>query len=326
MRVPIGRPWERRSSGRACRPRWRGADDDCLMRIFSWNLGAAFGPYVERHDEAWRYLESLEPDIALLQECLPAAWALRRWTVVKPSFSFWTTAVAVPGWKTTELEIPKENLLARFRGFVEAAEVEMPAEARTDGADEAPIPLVVISVHASAHPANERTLRGLDRDALRRPSATEPWWNDLFFAGAAELVAGRRFIVGGDWNTARYVDADGAAEPVGAEFFARAEAAGWVDLHQAAVGAEERTWYGRRNPRAYMPDHVFADPATASLLVSATVDPAPAEAKLSDHAPVVVDLQLGAASGVAIEGQAFGDVVPEEVTRRADTVAIEVIG
>ena len=173
------------------------------MRIVSWNPGAAYGPYVGRHDEAWRYLESLEPDIALLQECVPAAWALRRWTVVKPAFSFWTTAVAVPARPTTEVAIPKGNLLARFRGFAAAAEVTVPGIG----------PVVVVSVHASAHPANARTLRGLDPAALRRPSATEPWWNDLFFAGAAELVAGRRVIVGGDWNTARYVDTDGIPTP-----------------------------------------------------------------------------------------------------------------
>ena len=208
------------------------------MRIVSWNLGAAFGPYVERHDDAWRHLESLAPDIALLQECVPAAWALRRWTVVKAPFTFWTTGIAVPAWKATEVAIPADNILARFAGFVAAAEVEVPEIG----------PVLVVSVHSSAHPASARTLRGLDAEALRRPSVREPWWNDLFFAGAVELVAQRRFIVGGDWNTARYVDKDGVAEPEGAEFFARAADAGWVDLHQAAVGHEERTWYGRRNP------------------------------------------------------------------------------
>ncbi|MEI8334821.1 MAG: endonuclease/exonuclease/phosphatase family protein [Chloroflexota bacterium] len=286
------------------------------MRIVSWNPGAAYGPYVGRHDEAWRYLESLEPDIALLQECVPAAWALRRWTVVKPAFSFWTTAVAVPARPTTEVAIPKGNLLARFRGFAAAAEVTVPGIG----------PVVAVSVHASAHPANARTLRGLDPAALRRPSATEPWWNDLFFAGAVELVAGRRFIVGGDWNTARYVDAHGIPTPVGADSFARAAEAGWLDLHQAAVGAEERTWYGRRNPRAYVPDHVFADPETAMLLASATVDPAPAEGKLSDHAPVLVNMDLPAASEDEVEGRAAADAVPPELARRPPTVRLEVIG
>ena len=259
------------------------------MRIVSWNMGAAFGPYVERHDEAWRHLESLAPDIALLQECVPAAWALRRWTVVKPRFSFWTTAVAVPAWKATEVEVPKENLLARFPGYVAAAEVEVPGSGS----------VLVVSVHAAAHRASERTLRGLDPTALRRPSADEPWWNDVFFAGAVELVAGRRFIVGGDWNTARYLDTEGAPKPVGAEFVVRAEAAGWTDLHQAVVDHEERTWYGRRNPRSYMPDHVFADPETAAGLAHARVDAAPAEAGLSDHAPVIIEGNVAKVNGRA---------------------------
>ena len=76
-----------------------------------------------------------------------------------------------------------------------------------------------------------------------------------------------------------------------------------------------------------MPDHVFADVDTAVLLASARVEPAPAEGKLSDHAPVIVELDVAVATGQdEVEGQAATDAVPPEVTRPSGSVVFEVIG
>ena len=56
------------------------------MKIVSWNMGAAFGPYGQWHDRAWHWLAALDPDLALLQECVPPDWAHERWTVVNLPF------------------------------------------------------------------------------------------------------------------------------------------------------------------------------------------------------------------------------------------------
>jgi hypothetical protein len=92
-----------------------------------------------------------------------------------------------------------------------------------------------------------------DRAAIARASVGVPWWNDVAFAGYRSLVEQRRFLIGGDWNTARYVDAEGVPSPAGAEFLDRAAAVGWVDLTLFGEGREGRTWYGsgarQKSPR-----------------------------------------------------------------------------
>ena len=113
------------------------------------------------------------------------------------------------------------------------------------------------------------------------------------FAGFRELVDGRRFIIAGDWNTARWVDANGTPEPAGAEFFERATSAGWFELSLDADRREGKTWCGSTNPRTCQLDHVFADATTAGTLRSFWIDPYPVEVHgLSDHAPMILELDL----------------------------------
>lgn len=67
-----------------------------------------------------------------------------------------------------------------------------------------------------------------------------------------------------------------------------------------AHGHEGRTWYGPGGARPYQPDHVFADPLTASTARWVMIDSYPATTlALSDHAPVIV--AFGLALGVTTE-------------------------
>ena len=43
-------------------------------------------------------------------------------------------------------------------------------------------------------------------------------------------MAGRRFLLPGDWSTSRWLDANGMPQPDGQEFFDRAPTAGWIEL------------------------------------------------------------------------------------------------
>ena len=98
----------------------------------------------------------------------------------------------------------------------------------------------------------------------------------------------------GDWNTSRYLDADGKPDPAGQEFSDRAAADGWIDLHQRAVGHEERSWFGTLGPREHQPDVIYADVITASGLVGCRVEQSWARDRhLSDHAPVIAELEVG---------------------------------
>ena len=144
------------------------------------------------------------------------------------------------------------------------------------------------------------------REEIARPSVGVPWWNDVAFAGFRDLVDGRRFIIAGDWNTSRWADVDGIPTPAGAEFFARAAAAGWVELSLDSDGREGKTWYGSTNPRTHLPDHVFADAETAATLRSFRIDPYPVEAQgLSDHAPMILELDLEIAAPETPPVEAF---------------------
>jgi len=248
------------------------------MRIVSWNLGAAYGPYVERHDEAWRWLEALDPHVALLQETIPPAWASERWTVVHRPFQHWCSAVlARPSLGLRELQLPAGSLLDRFGAYLATAVLD---------------DLVIASVHTRAKEAPEWVTAGHDRAAMARPGEEDPWSNDVAFAGYRDLAGGRRFLVGGDWNTGRYARLDGSIAPRNAAFFARADSAGWAELSVDQDGREGRSWFGGDPRRPYQPDHVFADRTTAGLRRQAMIDPRPAELGLSDHAPIVLDVDM----------------------------------
>ena len=268
------------------------------MRIVSWNMGAAFGPYVRWHDRAWHWLAALDPDLALLQECVPPDWARDRWTVVNLPFQFWASAlVAKPelGLRPTALE--PASVLDRFGSYLATGEI-------STADDES---MLVASVHTRAAEAPDWLTAGHDRGAIARDSVGVPWSNDAAFAGYRELLAtrgqGQPFLIGGDWNTARYVDADGVPTEDGAEFFARADGAGWRELTLDPAGREGRSWYGPGGPRPYQPDHVFGDRGTASRLRAAAIEAYPVETLgLSDHAPLVLELELDAPAHIGEEG------------------------
>ncbi len=201
------------------------------MKVVSWNLGAAFGAYVESHDRAWNWLAAVDPD----------------------------------------------SLLGRFGSY--------PATAFVRVRD---VSLLVASVHTRAAVAPEWATAGFDRAAMARKSVGEPWSNDVAFAGYRDLVADRRFLVGGDWNTGLWADENGRLKPDGVEFLDRAEAAGWKDV---SLIEEGRTWYGFEGIRPYQPDHVFADELTAYHNRTRSIDTYPVKTlELSDHAPLVLDL------------------------------------
>ena len=105
-------------------------------------------------------------------------------------------------------------------------------------------------------------------------------------------MVGRRFLVGGDLEIARYLDApQPAAED--AAFFDRIAAAGWVELSLDVDGREGRTWFGSRAEAVFQPDHVFGDAETRARRSAFEIDSWPAtKVDLSDHAALVLTLDV----------------------------------
>ena len=261
------------------------------MRVLCWNLGVAFGRWRDEptlHDRAWQWIAAVEPDLAFLQETLPPAWALDRWTIVLGPHRFFASAlVAQDRVPLHELVVPADGPLDRFGSYLATGELRL-----VDGT-----PVLVSSVHTPARVAPAWAHPGLDPESLARMTVGVPWLNDVAFAGLRELVDGRRFVIAGDWNTSRWCDTDGVPAPDGQEFFDRASAAGWIDVSLDPDGHELKSWFGSTNPRFSQLDHVFVDAETARAARSFTIDPDPAETLgLSDHAPLLLELDLDLAA------------------------------
>jgi hypothetical protein len=177
--------------------------------------------------------------------------------------------------------LPKGGPLDLFGSYLATGELIIGAE-----------PVIVASVHTAARVSAEHGHPGYERSVIARSTVGEPWWNDVAFAAYRDLLADRRFLIAGDWNTSRYEDERGTPDPAGAEFFERAAAAGWVEV-SLVDGREGKTWYGSNTPRPHQADHAFADTTTARLLRSFSIEPWPVtELGLSDHAPLLLDIDL----------------------------------
>jgi exonuclease III len=256
------------------------------MKIVSWNLARnttskAWG----KHEEAWRYLASMDPDVALLQEVELPSWAAERWSIVAAPSAPWGSAIlARPG---LPLHAGQVDWDGGFRQGVLLATAELSPAGGP--------PTVLGSVHTVVWSKRDETVDELlaqfGADAVRRPRERLAYANDVAYAVFRQRVHGRRFIVSGDWNIARLWDEyhRGTHE---ADFFARAEEDGWVDCYRLFHEQEGRTWFRGRDI-GYQLDHAFCDPETARLLTPCYIEPEPAERlKLSDHAPLVLEMQL----------------------------------
>ncbi len=252
------------------------------MLLISWNLGYAFG-FKATHEQAWRYLAELDPDLALLQEAVVPPWANNKWTIVRSPGEGWGSAVlAKPRFILREIEAPAE--LNRNGGNVTA----VGAVKLEDGSE-----LLVVSVHAPVlrGGAREIDLGGRDVVSVKLSAYRNASLRDVAYVSCRDLVKDRRFVVSGDWNTSPILWDQKHPKDGEAEFFARAAADGWVNCYRRFHEGEGRTWF-RKNDPPYQLDHAFCDSATAGGLLDCQIDAHPAEPLgLSDHAPLLLMLQ-----------------------------------
>lgn len=257
------------------------------MKIVTWNMG--YNNDASQHGEAWRYLiEELQPDIALLQEVVIPDDVRTSHVCIftPPTQPVWGSAVIVLDRKAVQVDLPAASLLHRFRSRLTVASVDV------DGAS-----TLVASVHPSTRKVDSIMLEGVDRAAVATPSG-ELWEADILYAGLRELTAaGGRFIFGGDWMETWLWDRKHGTKNHG-QFFDRAAADGWVESTSRCFGVSEidlRTWYGRRGGKStpYQLDRIFLDRQLADCISNCDVISHPAQhLKLSDHAPLVLELSL----------------------------------
>jgi endonuclease/exonuclease/phosphatase family metal-dependent hydrolase len=102
------------------------------------------------------------------------------------------------------------------------------------------------------------------------------------------LLAGRRFVVGGDFNSARHFDAVYKRRTHGS-LTAKLAAVGAHDCHFALHGREVQSYWGRAK-EAYQVDHLFVDADTAPSVQRCDVLTTDDTRRLSDHSPLILDL------------------------------------
>lgn len=259
------------------------------MRIVTWNLaGQTLG--IATHAAAWRHLtEVLQPDLALLQEArrLPDLEPKLGGTIAFQPVSGvdWGTAVWAPAGTVTKIDMP--SISTPWMDYVRIciADLTRPDEA----------PIRAVSVHPHAGKFDPALLGEHPELAPKLDGATYVWSCDVAYTLARQHVTGHQpFVVGGDWNTARRFDTTSPElDPgtgTGEAFFARAEQDGWHDCYHQRHHHEGRTWF-RGNDHGYQLDHLFTDQTTGQRVKDCWIDErAAVDPRLSDHAPLVVDL------------------------------------
>ena len=238
------------------------------MRIITWNMGC--GPrasqYRKHHDDAWTYLlDDLRPDVALVQEAL-----LARIDVAREGHAITLcdlapevragTAVLVRSFETN----PVESIVVGPETYTAACEVQT-----------ATGPLRVASVHVYPGDKQYADLRRLSE--LLGPISAE-----------------RPILVGGDFNAARRFDEVHGGKKYRASFEAM-DAAGLHEVHWRLHGREVQSFWGRQTKEAYQDDHFFISKSWASRVRSCEVIDNDLVRRVSDHGPVVMELDVSAA-------------------------------
>lgn len=236
-------------------------------------MGCGYGDKFRRaHDEAWSYLvEELHADVALVQESLLQASL----AAPRPKHFFvrgawkrscdWGSGVYVRALPAEETEFAVGEGV-----HVAAARIQT-----RDGS------VLAVSVHVSTDGDQEERL-ALLADSLAERARTE------------------RIIVGGDFNAARLFD-----ENHGYDFNAFFEAmrnGGFFECHWRMHGREEQTLWRKGTKEPYQDDHIFVSETLApQVRACAVVDaeqiaagkpPVAVTRKLSDHGPVLLDVDL----------------------------------
>lgn len=233
------------------------------MRIVTWNMN--YRDRVRQHGEAWAFLrETLQPDIALLQE-----------VVIPEGLDNDYCCLFTPRWADT---VWGSAILSRV-GDLER-DWEDNSRGAALGATSAIPGLGAVSLACLQIATDGGVIVPLRRKI-----------------GILRKHLGDRFVLGGDFNTAR--QAHQAWPSMGhGEFWGEIETWGFHEPLPLG-GREQQSYWGRwlRNElpslgNTLQDDHVLLDGETFALVEDCQVWDTKRVRDLSDHGPVVVDLTL----------------------------------
>lgn len=252
-------------------------------------MGCAFGnEYRQSHDEAWRRVEQLDPDVALLQECgATPDWVDSSQIVTRPRNEGGRFHTIVYARRGTIQALDPDPVLAQILG----GQAVM-AEITLNGAP----PILFASVHARTGPP-----KGVDRShfdvladdvraRLALPADPGSWNATSIYTAIARAATHQRTIVGGDFNLAwRFDEIDTDHRYWAAAQFRAMRELGWRRPHLKFHAGEERTLF-RKDHELYQLDHFFTDAQTYAAATSCEVVKLEDLERLSDHAPLMLEV------------------------------------
>ena len=252
------------------------------MRVLTWNMGMLKHPWPRPglQDQAWHFLLGLAPDIAFVQETFPPAWVRGEGTLIHEPITKAGSVLFSPRYPIERVRPPQGSNLRSLGAYLAFGRMTIP-----DGSE-----LLIVSVHArhgNASAGHLTGLGGLARAEVKRASLRKPHVNDAVFMGLRSMVP-NRFLVAGDWNTAR----EQSDPDAGVQFFKRIEEAEWYDCSWEANDHQEIPTRFKEDS-SIQDDHAFCDPTLGASLRSVVVTTdAVAHWHLSDHAPLVLDFDV----------------------------------
>src|SRR4051794_9961829 len=256
--------------------------------------GAGQAHSKRRQADAWRYLDDLNPDFALLQEARPPADAAEAWQgglVFSPTWLRGPANEQAWGSAVLSRSIPILDCRDLARGpWLTEPQGGAAAIARTDGPD----PLWLASLYSDAAPL-EPERRELHKDAIGNLKLCEEpkvWTIELIAPELARLFRDSAFVCGGDLNSGLLFDKN-LKKTSNQALFDNLAALGFVDLRTRHFAEEQRTFFAK-NKGHYQLDHVFSDAGTEARTRSWRVLTEAVERAdpLSDHAPIEVVIDL----------------------------------
>ncbi len=258
------------------------------MRVLTWNVAGRSRRALAQSEA----ICGLKPDILCLQEVVPTSWPAIRHALASCGLTHAVYAaelVALHGHDVTRARAVAT--FSRFPLIPMSAQIAAPWPELTLSV-EAASPFGAVEVH-NVHMPNAST------HGARKTETFEATFEQL-----ARASTGHRLLCG-DLNSPKEEWADGTIVPWGGTRQATAELQvlsgleryGWVDvyrtLHRGAVKDSSWWWKSKGRAVARRFDHVFI---SASLRpISCSYLHQYREAGLSDHSPLIVELDPGAA-------------------------------
>lgn len=237
------------------RPR-HGTGKELDLKVVTWNCG--FWQHRSTHDAAWTYLRNqIEPDLALLQEVNSHKLGGNECLHFRGVHQDWGTAVY-----TRNMPIEPLTLAEKYSGRVSAASMEISPGHRC----------MVASIHAPI-------IRG----------HVFPYLNEIF-SEIESKVEGKTFIVGGDLNAARLAEKVWPGYGHG-PFFDKLAHSVFFDCHQHLHGREEQTFFRKGSIHPFQDDHLFVSHDLEQCVRSCYVLDNEVVRGLSDHAPLVAEIE-----------------------------------